>query len=314
MADDGLQEIILDPVDAERQPAAALFLSGCFSLPPAATRRIVAAAPIAILSGLSAPQAEGVLKELGASLPEGVNLRAANAGETADAGRLEWPNPPQIHGRDLEEFGRTPHQAVAPCPSCGKMLKITYDAGDGVKLGLSGISGKTILIPNPASAASDKDPLFSGFKPLAEGVGNLASLRSLQAGDSSFWMEARQNFFPRPAPEAPADWRDAPLRGRSDAEARDKREESASSSSYLRTGGLASFMKQGLYSVVLSRTRDPQTIKMLSEIMGVEERDAQQLASSRSLCVARNIALDEAQTLLARFRSLGANARIVKPM
>ncbi|MDR0362155.1 MAG: hypothetical protein LBJ46_05655 [Planctomycetota bacterium] len=310
MGDGGQYEIVLEEVDAEYQPAAALYLSGAFSLPPASTRRIAAATPLAILPGLSEPQASAVLKELSGSLPDGVRLRVAMAGATSDIGKLDWPTPPKIYGRDLEEFNRAPEHSITACPSCGRLLKVTYDPGGGIRIGLQGTAGKTVMIPNPASVASDKDPLFSGFKPIAEGVGDLASLRSLQAGDSSFWMEARQNFFPAAGPEPVREPHGRALQP--DAAKSTHRDGSGFASS--RHNGLVAFMKQGLYSVVLSRTRDPQAVKMLSDIVGLDESEVRDLAGSRSLCVARNIALDEAQTLLARFRSLGANARIVKPM
>ncbi|MDR1612666.1 MAG: hypothetical protein LBT97_07765 [Planctomycetota bacterium] len=316
MADGELYEIILETVDGERRSAAALFLSGCFSLPPAATRRIVAAAPLALLSGLAERQAAGMLKELSAALPDGVRLRVAKEGVSTDAGKLEWPTPPKIHGRDLGDFGRLPEHSVTACPACGRLLKVTFDPDGGLGIGLSGMPGKTVMIPNPASVASDKDPLFSGFKPLVEGAADLASLRSLQAGDSGFWIEARQNFFPQSASGTQADRGDATAGAGTETGIRDKRGESAAepAAAPAGTGGLAAFMKQGLYAVVLSRTRDPQTVKMLSDVMGIDEGEARELASSRSLCVAKSIALDEARTLVARFRSLGANARIVKPM
>jgi ribosomal protein L7/L12 len=72
-------------------------------------------------------------------------------------------------------------------------------------------------------------------------------------------------------------------------------------------------MKPGAFAVVVGRTRDNQAVKMISEIMGISEREARDRCMHLGICVARDISLDEAQNLLSRFKSLGAKARIVKP-
>lgn len=77
--------------------------------------------------------------------------------------------------------------------------------------------------------------------------------------------------------------------------------------------GLAAFMKPGVFSVVVSRSRDPQVVKMIAEIMGVPEAEARDKCLCPALSPVRGISLDEAQSLLARFRNLGAKARIVRP-
>lgn len=283
--------IVLEPVAEDSQAAAALFLSGCFSLPPSSTRRIAASGPIAILSDMSEHQATTVLKELANTVPEGAELRIGREGAGAGVSRLEWPRAPKIYGRPLDEFDRAPEHSFTACPACGKMLKMTYDPGGGLRVGLAGVSGKTVMIPNPGSSGGDRDPLFSGFKPMAADTQNLASMRSLQAGDSSFWLDPKA-FFP-PAPAGPPDGGGVQSKG---------------------NAGLAAFMNPGVFTVVLARSRDSQVVKMVSEILGVGEDEARDLCRNLSLRVAKDIALDEAQNLLARFKSLGAKARIVKPM
>ena len=73
-------------------------------------------------------------------------------------------------------------------------------------------------------------------------------------------------------------------------------------------------MTPGAFSLVVSRTKGPQAVKIIAEILGVSETEAREKCLGLGLCVARDISLDEAQNLLTRFRSLGAKARIVKPM
>ena len=293
-------KIILEKVPADRQTDAALFLSGCFSLPQTSTKGIAASGPIALVTDIDRKQADAIMAELAPVLPEGVTLRI-----TEDAGknvsRLQWPRPPRIYGRELDDFAAGNEFHDVRCPTCGGMLRITPDGGS-VKVAAVAERrrGDTIARPAPTN---DMDPLFSGVKPLATETSKFASIRSLQAGDTGFWMDYGKNSLsPPPDPAAPA-----PAKKESD------------SSYSRRTGsknpaGLSAFMKPGVFAVVLSRTRDAQTVKMIAEIMGVSEAEARDKAMNLGLCVARDIALDEAQTLLARFRNLGARARIVKPM
>ena len=155
------------------------------------------------------------------------------------------------------------------------------------------------MIPNPESGESDKDPLFSGFKPLVTDSAAYASMRSLKAGDTGFWSNTRTAYSmgdekqPEPGDEAP-----------------EKPTPAASKSS----SGLAAYLTPGVFAVIIARTKDASVIKNVAEIMGVSENTAREKCLGLSLCVARGISLDEARTLLARFKTLGANARIAKPM
>ncbi|MDR3211815.1 MAG: hypothetical protein LBU79_07860 [Planctomycetota bacterium] len=291
-------QIILDSVEEEKQPATALFLSGCFSLPPTSTKRIAASGPIAILSGLDGVQVEAILSELNPSLPEGVGLRVADDNEAGDVSRLEWPRPPKIFGCSLEEFAKPLEESVTTCPVCRSRLKISR-GGDG-RFGVTSLNShnSSIMIPNPESVDGDRDPLFSGFKPLAAETAGLASIRSLQAGDTGFWGDLRDSDMLDDAPEV-----------NNPVDAPQPRDKSASS-----TGGMSSYMKPGVFALVISRTKDAAVVKNVAEIMGVTIAIARDKCLGLSTCVARNISLSEAQTLLARFRGLGARARIVKPM
>ncbi len=301
----GSYQVILEKVPEERQAETALFLSGCFSLPPASTRGIAASGPIAILSDITQEQAEAILAELTPSLPAGVTLRLSDGQETTRASRLQWPRPPRIYGRDLDEFNSEDRSHELKCPICGGLLRITQEP-DGLKALPAGMEkrkrGETLFRP---AAGSDQDPLFSGLKPLASASGNFASLRSLQAGDTGFWLDHGHG---QPEPHEMA---------RGEAEGRKNAGETTNakrSSAAKGSVGLAAFMKPGAYALVVSRTRDPQAVKMISEIMGMSEADARDKCMNLGLCVVRDVALDEAQNLLARFRNLGARARIVKPM
>lgn len=292
--------IILEKVPDDKQPEAALFLSGCFSLPPVSTRGIAASGPITLLSDMTRGQADAVMAELTPSLPAGVVLRVADAGEAARFSRLQWPRQPRIYGRDLSEFEGVEKSGEIRCPLCGGHLKITQNAG-GIKV-LPAVGDKTRpadtsgKLPRP----SDKDPLFSGIKPLA--AGNYASIRSLQAGDTGFWMDHGHNVFAPPQADP------GPREQIGDADG-----SNAKNSTGRINAGLAAFMKPGAFALVVGRTRDTQTVKMIAEIMGITEAEARDRCLNLGLCVARDISLNEAQNLLARFRSLGARARIVKP-
>lgn len=298
MSEEDNYQIILEKMEEKSQPDAALFLSGCFSLPPGSTRGIAASGPIVLLSGMSKWQAESILSELNASIPEGVVLRLAAENVPGKYSRLQWPRPPRIYGRDLGEFADRQECVDTTCPLCGGALRI---AGNGVAARLlagecsrRGISERQTLSP------SDKDPLFSGIKPLATADTNFASLRSLEAGDTGFWMDYHDADVPEPG--------DKPAAERSPGS-----ESTARKSTNKTTAGLAAFMKPGVFAVVVGRTKDPQAVKMVSEIMGVSEDEARDKCMSLGLCVVKGVALDEAQKLLARFHNLRARARIVRP-
>lgn len=297
-------QLILEKVPEEKQPETALFLSGCFSLPRASTRGIAASGPIAILSELTKGQAETILAELRSSLPAEVDIAVAVEGERSRVSRLQWPRPPRIYGSLVEEFGgdeEAPQEIK--CPICGGNIRIIQnDKGLTAVIGGDRRRGDTALRPAPSPAA-DKDPLFSGVKPLATGTGNYASIRSLQAGDTGFWMDHTHNAF-APPPEEPA---------QSGTRHGGAGTSGAKKSGGKPTAGLAAFMKPGMFAVVVGRTKDAPTVKMIAEIMGISESEARDKSLNLGLCVARDISLDEAQNLLTRFRNLGAKARIVKP-
>lgn len=293
-------QIVMRKVPEPDQPDAAMFLSGCFSLPPASTRNIAASAPIALLADLGKGQAEAIVAELRPALPAGVHLEILPADDTL--ARLQWPRPPRIYGKDADDF--TPPPAEEPhdikCPLCGGMLHIVNENGE---LKVERQRSDTGVTPAPAPA-NDKDPLFSGIKPLATANTKYASLRSLQAGDTGFWMD-NKTLFPTgsgPLPLNPPPARNAPVPG-----------ETSHSRRMRPAAGLAAFMKPGAFSIVVARTRDPQAVKMIAEIMGISEPEARDKCLALSLTPARAISLDEAQSLLARLQNLGARARIVKP-
>ena len=304
MADASKEEyqIILEKVTEDRQPDAALFLSGCFSLPPASTRGIAASGPIALITGITRLQADMIMAELAISLPAGVSLRVADALDSGKVSRLQWPRPPRIYGRELSEFASDAEGHSLKCPVCGGMIRVYRDSGGNVGATVLSGSERKRKSSRRADPANDKDPLFSGIKPLATGTSDFASIRSLQAGDTGFWMDRSRNIF-APPPEHAA------------TEEKRLGEGSNAKKSTVKVGaGLAAFMKPGAFSLVVGRTRDPQVVKMIADIMGIGKDEAREKGLNLSLCVVRDISLDEAQNLLSRFRGLGAKARIVKPM
>ncbi len=307
-------QLILDKVPEEKQPDTALFLSGCFSLPPASTRGIAAAGPIALVSDLKKSQAEAILAELRPSLPEGVGIRVAAEEEGSRISRLQWPRPPKIYGSPLEDVAPArrggPHEIK--CPFCGGAISLTDD------FGIAATEKRRDDTSFRAAPLPDRDPLFSGVKPLAADTGKFASIRSLQAGDTGFWMDHAHSAFappPRAEQERPGSGTGSGTGAATGTgHGRGRGETSAAKKTGGRpAAGLAAFMKPGAFAVVVSRTRDVGTVKMIAEIMGLSEGEARERGLNLGLCVARDIALDEAQNLLTRFRNLGAKARIVKP-
>ncbi len=306
MAEDAADtvQIVLGSVPDQVQPAAALFLSGCFSLPPASTRAIASSGPIALLAGLDPGQADAILAELAPSLPQNVELSVRPGGE-ATVSRLQWPRPPRIYGKDIEDFlPREEEARDVKCPICGGALRLAPD-GALVKAPFTGHTERRPgdAAARRAAAAGDSDPLFSGVKPLGPANTRYASLQSLQAGDTGFWMTNREGIRREAAAFPPAASAQPPAAAGESSHTRRARP----------AAGLAAFMKPGVFAVVLGRTRDAQIVHMIAEIMGIPEPEARDRCLNLSLTVAREIALDEAQNLLARLRNLGAKARIVKP-
>lgn len=299
-SDPDLYQIVLEKIPYDKQAETSLYLSGCFNLPPATTRGIVASGPIALISDLSRDQAEAIVLELEESLPEGVTLRIARAGETSRISRLQWPRAPRVYGRDVREFTKQRESHTLACPLCGGAIRVSRDADGGFTASVPSGSER-VRVPGAsrrAPAAEDSDPLFSGIKPLATDTANFASVRSLEAGDSGFWSLPGQNVF-EPAGKPSAIGKGAHRAAREHAKA---------------PNGLAAFMKPGAFAVVVGRTKDPQVVKMIADILGDDEETARTKCLNLGLCVVRGVALDEAQNLIARFRNLGARARIVKPM
>lgn len=321
MAEDESYQLILEKAPEERQPETALFLSGCFSLPPAAARGIAASGPIVLLSDMAKGQAEAVLSELRATLPPGIELRVAGAAAAAKFSRLQWPRPPRIYGRGLEEFKIREDGREERCPLCGGALRLVRE-GDEIRLFPSGLGKRSVSVRRIVDA-SDKDPLFSGIKPLAGADADFASLRSLQAGDTGFWMDYGERVFAPltrdgiAAAEEGTGTGHAPLASSSSHRGENGKATATGKSGVFRSrssSGLAAFMKPGVFALMVGRTRDNMAVKMVADIMGVSEDEARDKCLSLGLCVVRDVALDEAQNLLARFKNLGVRARIVKPM
>lgn len=294
--------LVMEKVPDDRQPETALFLSRCFSLPPPSARNIAASGPIALLADLSGPHAEAVLAELKTALPPDVVMRVAESSASLRISRLQWPRPPRIYGRAVNDFVTTGDTQAIACPLCGGQLRIVKD-GDGVKAVSAGGDRKKEVGESKRTLPNDDDPLFSGIKPLAAGSGNYASIRSLQAGDTGFWMD-HSHFAYSTQPQ-------------SDSQAGERHEDPGTTTVKRTTvrnaGGQAAFMKPGAFAVVASRTKDTATVRMIAEIMGIPETEARERSLALGLCVARDISLNEAQSLLARFKKLGSRARIVKP-
>lgn len=298
-------QIILEKVPEEARPAAALFLSGCFSLPPSSTRDIAASSPIALISDMTKRQAEAVLAELSPTQPEGVSLKLVPERAAAKISRLQWPRPPRIYGSDLAAFvgGRSRHDLK--CPICGGCVRVTVEDDGEARIAALDEPGDKSGGDTAAMPPGEPTPLFSGVKPLGFDSSHYASLRSLEAGDTGFWTDSHESIYERP----PANQLPEPEK-RSGSEST----HGGKKSSFRGTAGLAAFMKSGAYAVVLGRTRDNQAVKMVADIMGISVDEAREKCLNLGLCVARDISLDEAQTLLARFQGVGARARIVKPI
>lgn len=297
--------IIMGKVPEEALATVALFLSGCFSLPPSSTRGIAASGPIALISDMTKRQAEAVLAEMSVTAPEGVSLSLADDRDAGKISRLQWPRPPRIYGSDLAVFagGRSRHDLK--CPTCGCRVRVTVENDGEAKIAaLDEPGAKDGGIPS-APAAGEGDPLFTGVKPLGFDSSHYASLKSLEAGDTGFWVDPHENASGRPVAAPPPG---------AEKKANPEGAPGGKKGSIRTVAGLAAFMKQGAYAVVLGRTRDNQAVKMVADIMGVSIDEAREKCLNLGLCVARDISLDEAQTLLARFQGVGARARIVKPM
>lgn len=293
--------IILDPVPTERQAETALFLSGCFSLPTSSTKGIAASGPIALLADLPRNRAESILEEMRASLPSGVSLRIVSGDEAGKLARLQWPRQPRVYGRELSEYGDITNSEIS-CPHCGELIRVARD-GSGLKAVPVRDSKRSRISDRGQLDHENGDPLFSGVKPLVGADSNYASLRSLEAGDTGFWMDYgnKDPYSPAAPVEHPSE---SPL-------AKDSTHDRKGSGRS--AAGLAAFMKPGGFALVIGRTRDSQTVKMIAEIMGISEGEARDKCLNLGVCVAKDISLDEAQNLLARFRNLGAKARIVRP-
>lgn len=294
-------QLVLEKVPEEKQLETALFLSGCFSLQPSRTKKIAAAGPIAILSGLQKRQAEAILAELKAGLPAGVAIDIALEVGNANISGLQWPRPPRVYGSRLEDYLHAGEAHDIRCPHCGGSIRVTQEANG---FGAAPVGGgkkhpeDTAFLPAPGGS-----PVFSGFRPLVQGSGRLPSIQSLQAGDTGFWPVYSGEPPSPPAAAGPPDTE----AGRTGGGTHDRKGAAKPAT------GLAAFMKPGAFAVVVKRTRDSQTIKMIADIMGIGETEARDLCLNLSLCVARGISLDEAQSLLARLQTLGAKARIVRP-
>lgn len=294
-------QIILEKVPYERQPDTALYLSGCFSLPPASTRGIAASGPIVLITDLTREQGESILAELEVSLPEGVDLTLVRSDEETKVSRLQWPRPPRVYGRDLTEFLVKTESHMINCPHCGGKVRVTQNAEGKVTASIPANSEPGRVSSRRLPPADDGDVLFSGVKPIASAAANFVSLKSLEAGDTGFWLDYSHNVFsPAPPPH--------------DGPKQEKAGESAKKGTARSSAGLAAFMKPGVFALVVGRTKDPQVVKMIADIMGIDKDEAEIKCLKLGLCVARGISLDEAQNLLVRFKSLGAKARIVKPM
>ncbi len=298
-------QLILEKVPEEKQQEAELFLSGCFSLPRNYTARVAASSPIALIADLRKDQAEAILGELRATLPEGVMLVVIAENDRPRVSRMQWQRLPKVYGRAIEEFAAAGEETRdVKCPICGGNLRIVQD-DSGLAVAIPGDRRRSETAARPApTPETDDDPLFSGVKPLATGTGNYASIRSLQAGDTGFWMDHAHSAFAPPPEEPPPS---GTRHGRSESSGGARKSGSKSAA------GLAAFMKPGAFAVIVARTKDAPTVKMIAEIMGMGESDARDKCLDLGLCVARDISLDEAQNLLTRFRNLGAKARIVKP-
>ena len=294
--------IVIGHMPLEIQAEVALALSASMLLPGNAAQRIVANAPIAILSDLSRLQAESIKTELLKSMPPGTDLVVAPDKSEEKISRLEWPQPPRINEKSLTDFLRINFDHDLICPNCQEKLYLKTDDDKGLSL----VKVECDLSQAPTSdfdkaddrLGADDDPLFAGlvdFGPIAD----LKAVQALNAGDTGFWM----GFDSRNLPAA-----------ESNRMTFSEVEEKASASGTIRgASGLTTFMRPGPYAVVINGSQDIDVIRFTADLLGISENEAREKCLKHSLCVAKNIAREEAQSLLARLRSLKAEARIFRP-
>lgn len=155
---------------AGKDRAVASTLARAFGLDEAWGSQVLGAAPIVMLDGLSAEQAQAVHHAL-ADVETAGSRFEVQPGLDPGLPKLSWPQPPRIRGRLISEFGQPAAQGITatllvPCPYTGQRMKLTLTisvtkAGEAAVTGVAAavapipiaVPGPPVPIPQPASQA-----------------------------------------------------------------------------------------------------------------------------------------------------------------
>jgi hypothetical protein len=125
---------------------------------------VVNAAPITLVSGLSADQAQAVREALAGVEIAGSKLEI-RPDLDPDMSQLEWPAPPRIRGKLVSEMGAGGQKFTAnlilPCPYTGQKMRLT------LTVGLSRVASGETQLNIGASTAPSHPPQAQAYHPPA---------------------------------------------------------------------------------------------------------------------------------------------------
>jgi hypothetical protein len=169
------------------------------------------------------------------------------------------------------------------------------------------------------AADADDDPLFFGARALLD-TQSLSSVKQIRDGETHFWKAytvddeaAAPPPAPPPEPPRPRAGKRAgsstSLHGGRGSGRPDTRSDSRGDSSFSGVG--AAGYDPGPFTVLVSRSSEPQVAWVVAELLGVPEKTALDRLSRKAATVARGISKNGAQLLVTRIRRAGGEARIL---
>jgi len=286
--------ILLDAVPQHERPAVAAALARLFGVGLPLAFQMVQAAPIVLLERLKRETAENAMSALESAVAAGGKLHIVTEEASRHLPRVAWPSSPNVGGVPVALLAPAPGN-VCRCPACGAALRATAAPAGNVRLALADGPEEAGApeTPEPPRNDADEDPLFSGVKPMEEGVENLKAVDDLRQGDTGFWHAV-----------APGETADAVSFGAPSA-ARGRQEESG----VFHVGRF----RPGPYAVVVPRTADPRVARLAAELLAVDEETARARLTRPLSTVARGVSREDAQAMAGRFRALGSAARVSLP-
>ncbi|MBN2713463.1 MAG: hypothetical protein JXR97_13670 [Planctomycetes bacterium] len=331
--------LVLRKCEPAAEAGVAAALMNIFNISENLARKIMSAAPVAVLSELNMSQAAGIFQAFDPVVKAGGAIEI-DAGLDSNVRQVGWPTTPKILGKPLIAYCQKSVPGVEiNCPACGATLTMSITAKHGKTTVNQPKKTDTAMSPVPVEApapaplpgrktetAAAASPLAAPATSAAEPVSNESLLDDLD-DDPLFSLDDMGSFVETAAvpiignedlnqfetgQQPPITGNDifndpkpVPPSQRTTAPASVQATPSGSSSNLPQSG-------TGSFCVVVLQTTKPIAAKLVADYMKISMDEAAELLHKPMVTVVKGVSKEHAAQVIQKFTDAGVKSKLAQ--